>query len=317
MGLVGCVVAAAPSGVTLSLEEWHDATRDRLIPVKIYLPTGNGPFPVIIHSHGLGGTREGSANILEQVARAGFVIVALQHHGSDSSILRGGGPALVGSLQPLAEAAAMRYGDLPFAVDELTKRANQGEFAGKVDLSRIGMSGHSFGALGTLVAVGQALPGPNPLRFRENRIKAAIVYSPNKPRNETSDNAFKAVDRPIMHFTGTEDRTPLDREATPWGRTLPFQSINGADQFLVVLQGGDHAVFSGRRVVQGTPKPSDDAHLRIIADETIRFWRGYLADDSTAAQQLCDLKTRTSPVADSYIKADRCGTPTPIRSIEE
>ena len=40
--------------------DWHDVARNRDVPAKIYFPTeGAGPFPVIIFSHGLGGTREG------------------------------------------------------------------------------------------------------------------------------------------------------------------------------------------------------------------------------------------------------------------
>ena len=39
---------------------WHDNARDRDVPVKIYYPrTGDQPLPVIIFSHGLGGSREG------------------------------------------------------------------------------------------------------------------------------------------------------------------------------------------------------------------------------------------------------------------
>lgn len=306
-----------PYDIRVSREEWQDSGRQRTVPVKIYLPSGKGPYPVIVHSHGLGGNREGSTYILEQVARAGFLVVALQHPGSDSSILQNGGLAnLATSKQPLFEAAALRYGDLPFIVNELEKRAQTDALAGKADLSRIGMSGHSFGALGTLVALGQALPESSPFQFREPRIKAAVVYSPNKPRYESFGSAFAAVQTPIMHFTGTEDRTPLDLETTPWERTVPFQQIKEADQFLLVLQGGDHAVFSGRRMAQGKPKPIDAMHLQIIADETIRFWRAYLAKEHSAKAELCDLTARTAPAADSYVKATHCGSPTPIKPVK-
>jgi predicted dienelactone hydrolase len=40
--------------------DWQDKTRDRDVPVKLYFPkSGAGPFPVIIFSHGLGGSRDG------------------------------------------------------------------------------------------------------------------------------------------------------------------------------------------------------------------------------------------------------------------
>jgi len=38
----------------------HDATRNRDVPVRIYVPENHSqPSPVIIFSHGLGGSREG------------------------------------------------------------------------------------------------------------------------------------------------------------------------------------------------------------------------------------------------------------------
>ena len=34
----------------------HDAARNRDIPVRIYLPSANTPAPVVLFSHGLGGS---------------------------------------------------------------------------------------------------------------------------------------------------------------------------------------------------------------------------------------------------------------------
>lgn len=301
--------------ITVLRAEWHDAARDRAVPVKLYIPVGPGPFPAVIHSHGLGGSREGSTVILEQVARAGFLVVALQHPGSDTSLLGDGRGPLTARRDPVgAEAAVQRYRDIPFAVRELAKiNSADGPLRGRLDLARIGMSGHSFGALTTLVALGQNVPRAPVGAFREPRIVAAIVYSPNAPRNESPETAFRGISAPILHFTGTEDHTPLDREATPWGRTIPFQYIEGADQFLVVINGGDHALFSGRRTAEGRPRPSDPAHLRLIIAETIRFWRAYLLRDQQASAELCGLPARTAELADSYVKTTRCGRPTAIR----
>ena len=42
-------------------DEWTDTTRARTLPVHIRAPAGAGPFPVILFSHGLGGSRAGGA----------------------------------------------------------------------------------------------------------------------------------------------------------------------------------------------------------------------------------------------------------------
>src|SRR5450432_1692671 len=53
--------------------QWNDPSRNREVPVKIYFPTeGNGPFPVVIFSHGLGGTREGYEYLARQWAANGY-----------------------------------------------------------------------------------------------------------------------------------------------------------------------------------------------------------------------------------------------------
>jgi len=69
-----------PAHVDLTV---HDAARNRDIPVRVYLPANTAPEPVILFSHGLGGTRTGSAFLGEHWAARGYVAVFLQHPGSD------------------------------------------------------------------------------------------------------------------------------------------------------------------------------------------------------------------------------------------
>lgn len=314
--------AAAASEVEVRYGEWIDPARGgRVVPYKLYLPAGPGPFPVVVHSHGLAGNREASTYILEEVAKAGFIVVTLQHAGSDTGLLRAGGPSVneaavvaAGRAGMSSEAAKGRYGDLPFALNQI---ATEPALKGKADLSRIGMSGHSYGALSTLTAVGQRLPAmPNDTRFAEPRIKAAIAYSPNKPRGDDPKLAFTRVKTPMLHFTGTEDVTPFDLEKNAFERTTPYQAIQGADQYLIVLDGADHGVFGGRRALMGRLKPGDPPQMEIIKAETIRFWKAYLKDDKAALRELCELPVRIDPAGDGYVKAQRCGPPTPIATVD-
>jgi predicted dienelactone hydrolase len=66
----------------------HDAKRDRYLPVRVYLPANRTPAPVVLFSHGLGGTRNGSRFLGEHWAARGYVVVFLQHPGSDDSVWR-------------------------------------------------------------------------------------------------------------------------------------------------------------------------------------------------------------------------------------
>ncbi|MDZ4372318.1 MAG: hypothetical protein U1C74_12955 [Phenylobacterium sp.] len=326
VALAAALAAASPTPPAAEVEirygEWTDPAREgRVVPYKLYLPKGASAVPLVIHSHGLGGSREASAYILNAVAGAGYAVVTLQHAGSDSGLLGGEGrPATEAGVRAAGQAgmtgaaAQGRYGDVPFALDRL---AADPSLASRLDLGRVGMSGHSYGALSTLTAVGQRLPAfPNDTRYAEPRIKAAIAYSPNKPRGDDPAQAFRRVKTPVMHFTGTEDVTPFDLEASAFERSTPFQAISGADQYLIILDGADHALFGGRRVQLGRLKPTDPAQMEIVKAETIRFWNAHLKGDRQALADLCELPARIDPAGDGYVKAPRCGPATPIKPVD-
>src|SRR5205807_8551614 len=77
--------------------DWKDQKRSREVPVRVYAPkSGQGPFPVIVFSHGLGGSRDGYAYLGRHWASHGYLCLHLQHHGSDDAVWKA-------SKQPLAD----------------------------------------------------------------------------------------------------------------------------------------------------------------------------------------------------------------------
>ncbi len=50
--------AVRPAHLDLTV---HDAARNRDIPLRVYLPASTAPAPVVLFSHGLGGSRAGSS----------------------------------------------------------------------------------------------------------------------------------------------------------------------------------------------------------------------------------------------------------------
>ena len=72
-------------------QNWVDPERQRNVPVRLRWPDENrltGPLPVVIFSHGLGGTREGGSVWGEAWVDAGFVVIHVQHTGSDLNAVR-------------------------------------------------------------------------------------------------------------------------------------------------------------------------------------------------------------------------------------
>ena len=77
-----------PPGVRTLDITVKDEGRNREIPIRVYLPARTSPQPVLLFSHGLGGSREGYAYLGKHWAAQGYVAVFLQHPGSDSSVWR-------------------------------------------------------------------------------------------------------------------------------------------------------------------------------------------------------------------------------------
>ena len=154
-----------------------------------------------------------------------------------------------------------------------------GPLKSRLDLSRIGMAGHSFGAWTTLAVIGEAFigAGGRESSLADPRVKAAIAMSAPAPRDkETLDKAFARVKVPCLHMTGTLDDSPIgDTKAKD--RRVPFDHIRGADQYLVTFTGGDHMIFSGRGRLSGGSK--DAAFQSLILTATTVFWDAYLKGD--------------------------------------
>ena len=277
-----------PYEVSTLLEEWHDTKRDRTIPVKIYYaPEAKGERPIIIFSHGLGGSREAVPRLGEHMASYGYVCVHIQHPGSDESVWKG---KKGNARQELAAATRdrqstiNRYIDPRFVIDELTRaNASHAVLKNRLDISKIGMSGHSFGGHTTYATIGQKF-GQRSLA--DTRIKAAIVYSPAPPNRGSAEAAFANIRVPVFGFTGTEDRNPADLgrgEMKPEDRQIPYEATKAPEQYLLVLKGADHGTFGGR---QGRVVKSDAAFRDIVHMASIAFWDAYLLNDATAKNWL-------------------------------
>lgn len=296
-----------PHDVAIVMDTWHDAARDRDVPVKLYLPEEAGavdPGPLVLFSHGLGGSRDAATYLGEHWASHGYVVVAMQHAGSDTALWRDVPPhermqALRRATRSAGPALA-RMGDVRFVLDEVERRQAEGHgvLAGRVDLDRVAMSGHSFGAWTTLAVGGQAFVRRNGSTVRrvEPRIDALLPLSPPAPKAGVDPAVtYGRITLPILMMTGSLDDSPLTG-ATAAGRAKVFEHLNGAvgggAAYMLFLEGGDHAVLGGstrwrqgggadgdpdldplfHRAIRGAATAFLDAHLR--ADPGAEAWLG-------------------------------------------
>lgn len=262
-----------------------DPARQRDLPVLVYLPpVAAGPAPVILFSHGLGGSRTGSAYLGRHWAARGYVAVFLQHPGSDVAVWQGKGRAeAVRALRQAAdlENFRLRTGDVSVVLDQLGVWNGTAGHAlrGRLDLDRVGMSGHSFGAITTQAVSGERFARSGD-RFTDRRIRAALALSPSSPRHGSAASAFAQVAIPWLLMTGTEDRSPIGDIGVE-DRLAVYPALPPGGKYELVLDGAAHSAF-GDRPLPGDRAPRNPNHHRAILAISTAFWDAMLRGHAAA-----------------------------------
>ena len=286
-----------PHKIDVLEDKWTDAARAaRLVPYKIYYPTDlTEPAPVVIVSHGLGGSRDGYAYIGRHLASHGYIAVHVTHDGSDTVSVRdavaGDGKTIMEALKQMASDPANivnRPKDISFAVDQLIEmNKKDGPLKGRVDVQRIGVDGHSFGAYTAMAVAGQTFG--KGVSFRDERIKAAVVMSPSAPRPNGAKQ-YESITIPILLMTGTRDDSPIGTGGLAADRPRVFDLLTNCTRYLLVFDGGDHMVFSGRSAAleagkipgTGGDRTKDPQFHAFVKASTVAFFDAYLKGDDSA-----------------------------------
>ena len=213
-----------------------DATADRK----------DGPYPLIVFSHGHNSFGAEYEPLLRQWASAGYVIAAPDYPLSNKNAPGGATAADLGE-QPA---------DARFVIDRTLALSSKrsGTLADTVDAKRIGASGHSLGAMTTYRLVYDTC-------CADKRIKAAAPMS-------------GVAGDPPQFFTGLS--TPLLAEHGDADGTLPYQggadayAKAGTPKFFLTLLGGAHTP-----PYRGGP----DAQPTAVAHVTLDFFDRYLKND--------------------------------------
>jgi len=283
---------AAGSGKAATVDlTVEDGARKRKIPVRVYLPAAKAPAPVVLFSHGLGGSREGCPYLGKHWSARGYVAVFVQHPGSDTSVWK---PVPLAKRMAAMRAAAnarnflLRVKDIPAVLDRLNlwNQTSGHELKGRLDMKRIGMSGHSFGAVTTQAVSGQrSARGRTP--FTDVRIKAALAFSPSSPRRGSAKQAFGSVAIPWMLMTGTKDLAVIGN-ADLKSRLAVFPALPAGGKYELVLHNAEHSAFSDR-ALPGDKEKRNPNHHRVILALSTAFWDAHL---------------RKSPAARSWLDGD-------------
>ena len=257
--------AADAADVPLEVHVWYPAaetgTPQRLGPytqiVAADAPIATGRHPLVVISHGSGGSGTNQHDIAAALARAGFVVAAVTHTGDNSRDQR-----YVGTRQ-----FSERSRHVARLIDHMTR--NWPEHA-SIDPSRIGVYGYSAGATTALITLGGrpdlakfdahcaahpeawdcrliaaaraeaaaagVAPASGPAVFTADpRVKAGFIVAPALGYTFV-DGGLDRVRRPVQLWVGEKDEiTPAVWNADVVARNLaarpPVRMVAGASHY--------------------------------------------------------------------------------------
>lgn len=204
------------------------------------------PLPLIVYSHGLGGSPVGKGyiDVLVQLAAQGYMVAAVFHADSRFSRVKVQELSdwfyLLGNFERVAEMQLMRPVALKAMTDMLLAHP---QFSRAIDPERIGGFGASLGGEAMALLMGARLTTSVGLRcsapVRDPRIKAAVAFVPYAgytflPAFCDDQSGVEGVDRPFLAISGTADVT------APVGMMRQAIERFGHTRYLVEMQGGQH-----------------------------------------------------------------------------
>jgi predicted dienelactone hydrolase len=195
---------------------WNEAHRNA--------PLRDGRFPLIVFSHGNGGSRHQNTFWYDYVASHGYIIVSPDHTGNARWTIIDGKVITSASGERL-NSAKDRPLDVCFLLDQMIRWDKGGDprFAGRVDTDHAAIAGMSFGSFTAHWA-----------SDRDPRFKAVVAMSGAPPMHTN-------LTVPSLRMLGTEDRT-LGTLGN--GLIRANHTTHTGPAFLLELKNGGHYSFT-------------------------------------------------------------------------
>jgi predicted dienelactone hydrolase len=270
---------------------WRDAPGPREVAVvetirlgtfdvRVTYPKGDAPAPVLVFSHGLYGSKDGYQVLARFWASHGYAVIQPTHPDSLKEGFKGQAEAM--------QAWDERPKQISQVIDAL---ATIEEKTGtKLDRERIGVGGHSFGAH-TSMLVGGAVAYPGLLSkgtsFRDPRVKATLLISPQGVGGIFRNDSWKEYPVPALVITGSLDTSPIN-DTKPENRLDPYNLGPAGKMHLVWIEGAHHGFggISGARF-KGAGPP-DEGQVWVVEQASLAFLDAFVKGDEAAVKWLAE-----------------------------
>lgn len=262
LGLLPVPVCAADGIGKLDDFVLHDKQRNKDLHLRVSYPTEEGKFPVIIFSHGAGGSKDGYKYLIDYWVKNGFVCIQPSHadaitNTANKELLFQNLMAILKVLPTDYNGWANRVADIKLILNSLS--SIQSSVPAVMDTSHVGLAGHSYGAFTSMLIGGASVPKLASGKVKnayDGRVAAILVMSPQGIKHRVRDFGFdsklswKGLSGPAMFMTGSLDQTGW---TTPKDRRAPYLDSPAGNKYFVDIKGANHLTFAG------VPQRSDSA----------------------------------------------------------
>ena len=279
--------AVANSPQTIAYDEVLGTSNDTKRPLKAFKFMGralrdapsdktDGPYPLLIVSHGYVGSRFLMTYLTENLASKGYIVVAIDH---TESTFR--------DAANFASTLLNRSLDDLFVLNEMARLGEAGSknfLAGLVNANNTALIGYSMGGYGALNAAGagyslqaakfygQLAAGNNALEKRtagnptykatqDARIKAVVAFAPwGMERGVWDSTGLKGLTVPTFFVAGSQD----DISGYEKGIKAIYQGVTNSDRYMLTYTNARHNVAPN-------PPPAEALAPGLHIDEYLRY----------------------------------------------
>lgn len=253
------------------------------------------PYPLLVFSHGYGGSGLSSLFLTEALASRGWIVACPDHHDSHSAVrIRTGQNEDLDRRAFFREALAIaasgphdrerylyRLEEMQLVIERMLSSESFGPL---IDKGRVAVGGHSFGGFTAL-----GLCGTIPERH-DPRIKAVLLFSTGAGSYLFTEEELSGLGIPSMLFMGERERDQLRGSKTMLElQEKIFRSVSPPKYFLV-LKGGTHFSFNngfsygfGARLMSGS-----ESQFEVIRRYSIAFLERHVLGGDHADQVLME-----------------------------
>ena len=283
--VTGALAAVKSDDITL-----HDSKRNKDLECRVHYPESGDKMPLIVFSHGFGADKTAFAAISQHVAEHGYVIVHPSH--ADGFGRSGGkkGAAAFGSLRSSGGLAGLlsdpakiegRVADVAAVMDSIEQLYSKvPALKGRIDTTRIGVGGHSYGAYTSMLIGGVTadIGGVKARSFADPRVRCIMpVSAQGTGQQGLTESSWASLKLPMLTMTGSRDQG-AGGQGPDWKKE-PFTFSPPGDKYLLFIEGANHVSFGG---FGGRPSEITE----VVKATALAFWDAYLKDDANAKASL-------------------------------